>query len=211
MMKTAKQLTMADIIGLAKTVDKKTWVTAGVTAVGLMLLWFVMIGPAWIERPALRREIHEMTTQINQVNILNQKRPILEQNLKVYGDVLAKTKERVYTFEGIGLLLGQISKLADESRVEVLASRPQLEKVIYAAPYNAKYAASGYEFTVQGGYHDLGKLAGRIESYDKLLRIQRLQITSSEKSPERHKAELRLLAITVAPPAPVTKAANAKK
>ena len=216
-MKAVKQMTLADIIEFAKSVDKKTWVTVAVSAVGIMLLWFVLIGPAWIERPALRREVQEMTKQIIQVNALNEKRPLLEGDLKAYNELLAKTKDRLFTSDGIGLLLGQVSKLADESRVDVLASRPQNDKLAYAAPYNAKYAANGYEFTVQGGYHELGQLVGRIESYDKLLRIQRLQISGSEKNQERHQAELRVLAFTVAPPLPPakatkgTKAPNAKK
>ena len=212
-MKPLKQLTMAEVIGFVKRVDKKTWVTVAVTVVGVMLLWVVLIYPAWIERPALRREIQEMTKQIIQVNTLNEKRPVLEENLKVYEDVLGKTKERLFTSEGIGLLLGQVSKLADESHVEVLSSQPLDEKITYGAPYNAKYSANGYEFTVQGGYHDLGRLVGRIESYDKLLRIQQFQINPSDKAMERHRAELRILAFTVAPPLPVTvkKASNAKK
>ncbi len=218
-MKPAKALSMATIIGFAKNADKKTWMVLAAATVGVILLWFGLIGPAWVERPVLRREIQDMTKLMIQVNALNEKRPILERNQKVYADIIANARGRLFTNEGIGMLLGQVSKLADDSHVEVLASRPQEGNVIYAVPYDERYSASGYEFTVQGRYHDLGKLAGRIESYDKLLRIQLFRISSSEKNPERQRTELKVLAITAAPPRPPAatkskksaKASNAKK
>lgn len=210
-MTAGKTLTMADIMAFVKSVDKKTWMRAAAITAGVLVLWFFVIWPAWFERPALRREIQTMTNQIRQVTALNQKRPTLEKNLKDYNDVITSAKGRLFTTEEIGLLLGQISKMADESKVEVISSKPQNEKITYAPPYNAKYSARACDFSLLGGYHELGKFISRLESYGKLLRIQSLYIRPSDKNPEQHAADLRVLAITVAPPLPPVKVTNAKK
>jgi Tfp pilus assembly protein PilO len=73
----------------------------------------------------------------------------------------------------------------------------------FPAPYGNFYKPSGYEFSVQGGYHDLAHLASRIEGHEKLLRIQSFRIVTSGKSPERHITGLKLWAFVVPPPAAV--------
>ncbi len=209
-MKIPDQLAKSQIIEFVKHVDKKTWAMwAIISAAALLILIFLVI-PAWVERPLLRRDIENMQALIRQVNALSQKRPVWEENQKLFGALIDKTKGRVFTTEDLGLLLGQISKMASESRVDVLASKPMNEKETFAAAYAAKYQPSGYDFTVQGGYHDLGMLISRLEEYDKLLRVQNLQIVSSDKSPERHICGLKLWAIVTPPPAPVKKSAGAK-
>ena len=212
-MKPIKQWSSADIIAFARSVDKKTWgiILAGVLGV-LIFIIFIII-PAWIERPLLRHEIQKMQTQINQVNALNEKRKAWEEDQKVFGALIEKTQARVLTAQDMGSLLGIVSKMADESRVDLLSSKPQDEKTIFPAPYHLKYQPSGYEFSFQGGYHDLGNFMSRIESSEKLLTVRSFSIESAEKTPDRQIAGLRLWAILKAPPviAPAVGVGHAKK
>ena len=97
---------------------------------------------AWIERPVLRRDIQAMEAQIRQVNSLNQKRQGWEKDLKAYGPFIENIQKSVFTDENVGMLLGQISRLARESRVDVLASKPLAEKAVFQAPYHLKYQPS---------------------------------------------------------------------
>lgn len=212
-------LPFADVIAFLKSVDKKVWVTILLCVTGFLLLVVFLVIPAWIERPLLRRDIQSMETQIRLVNDLNKKRPGWEEDRKVFGSLIESTRARVFTVEDMGILLGSVSKMASESRVDVLASKPLTEKTVFAAPYHLKYQPCGYEFTVQGRYHDLGNLASRIEGHEKLLRIQSLEIVPAEKTPDRQIANLKLWAIMktlpqAAPPAKaksVAKAKNVKK
>jgi Tfp pilus assembly protein PilO len=212
-------LLFADVIAFLKSVDKKTWVTVlSCGAVSLLLIVFLVI-PAWIVRPRLRRDIQSMEIQIRSINDLNKKRPGWEEDRKVLGSLIESTRARVFTVEEMDMLLGSVSKRATESRVDVLTSKPLTEKTVFASPYNLIYQPRGYEFTVQGRYHDLGNLASRIEGHDKLLRIQSLAIVPAEKAPDRHIATFKLWAILKAPPQValpakpkmVAKAKNAKK
>lgn len=212
-MKPLSQWTFAQAIALVKSVDKKTWITVLSSAVGFLLVVVFLIVPAWIERPMLRRDIQSMEAQILQVNALSQQRQGWEENQKLFGSLIEKTQARAFTAEDMGLLLGQVSRMADASGVDVMASRPSNVRTAFAAPYNLKYQPSGYEFTMQGGYHELGELASRIETHKKLLRIRSIEIVPVEKMPERHIAELRLWAIMAAPKtvAPSKGASHAKK
>lgn len=213
-MKPIKEWKKEDLIDFLKTVDKKTWGIIAGSIVGIVIAWTFVIGPAWFDRPSLRREMQGMESQIQQVKTLNEKRPTLEADKRLYEEMIDKAKSCLFKAEESGLLLGQISKLANESRVEVIASKPRGGEVTaFPAPYDLKYQAKGYDFTVQGGYHELGTLMSRIESFNKLLRIQNLWITPAEATPDKHIAEIRLLAIAEAPPAVAEKGkkANAKK
>lgn len=215
-MKPLNKWNSADIIEFAKGVDKKTWGKVVSGAVAFFLILFFLVIPAWIDRPLLRRDIQSMEAQIRQVNVLNQKRIIWEKNEKIFSALIEQTRERLFTAESLGVLLGQVSKMANESRVEVLASKPSTEKSVFRAPYHLRYQPSGYEFTLQGGYHDLARLVDRAESSKKLLRVQCIQIVPSKKTPDRQIAELKLWAIlsvspTVTPSAVPGGANSAKK
>jgi len=204
-MKPLSQWSSADIIGIVKGVDKKTWVTILVGGVVSLVLLVFLVIPAWIERPLLRQKMKTMEAQIRQVNALSQKRRVWEENQKIFGSLISETQSRVFTPAEMGLLLGHISKMASESHVDVMASKPLEEKNAFAAPYHLKYQPSGYEFTVQGGYHDLGALASRIEGDEKLLRIRSIEISPLDKDSSRQVAQLKLWAILAAtPPSPVS-------
>ena len=213
-MKPLNHWTTGEIIEIIKRVDKKTWSVIGSTSVISLLVLVFFIIPAWIERPMLRRDILSMEAQIRQVNALSQKRLQWEENQKVFGALIEKTKTRLFTAEDLSVLLGLVSKMGSESRVEVLASKPTDEKKLFQAPYHLQYQPSGYEFTLQGGYHSLASMVDLIESHEKLLRIQAFQIVPSEVAQDRHVAEMKLWAILKAPPqaaAPAVGAKNVKK
>ena len=210
-MKSLKSLPLANVFSFLGSLDRKTWLIIFCGIVLFVLILFFLIIPAWVERPALRRDIQSMSAQIRQVTELNKKRGQWEEDQKVFAALLERTRARVFTDEDMGLLLGLVSKMASESRVDLLASKPMTEKAVFAAPYHLKYKPSGYEFSVQGGYHDLGVFVSRIEGHEKLLRIHGLEIIPTEKTPERHIANLTLWAIIKAPPPPPAPAKKAPK
>lgn len=213
MMKPLKEWKPEDVKTFLKNVDKKTWLIVLSCAVGLLVTVVFLVIPAWFERPSLRRDIQAMEAQIRQVATLNQKRQGWDENQKVYGPFIEKVQKRVFTDESIGVLLGQFSRMARESRVDVLASKPFSEKTVFQAPFYLKYQPVGYEFTVQGGYHDLGSLISRIETHEKLLRVQSIEITPSEKDSGRQLASVKIWAISKPSQAamPAAGAVNAKR
>ncbi len=207
-MKPLNQFNYAQVLAFLKTVDRRTWIIILSSVVGSLLLLVFLVIPAWVERPLLRRDIESMEGQIRQVHALNQKRAGWEENQKVFGALIEDAQKRIFTETDMGLLLGQASKFAGESRVDVLASKPLVIKATYPSPFDVKYQPSGYEFTMQGSYHDLGMLVSRIESHEKLLRVQSIEIKPDDKTPGRHVADLQLWAIMKASPEAIAKAAK---
>ncbi|MFH0984590.1 MAG: type 4a pilus biogenesis protein PilO [Candidatus Omnitrophota bacterium] len=210
-MKPIKALPMANVVAFLRSFDKQTWLIIVLgTGIFLLSLFFLAI-PAWIERPALRRDIQSMSGQIRQVNELNKNRARWEEDRKMFSALIETTRARVFSKEDMELLLGLVSKMASEARVDVLASKPLTEKAVFGAPYHLQYQPNGYEFSVQGGYHHLGDFLSRIEAHDKLLRVRSLEIIPAEKTPDRHIANLTLWAIIKAPPPPPPPAKKAPK
>ena len=195
-MKPIRQWTKQDLIGFVKGVDKKTWGMVGGGIAGIALLWFFFIAPAWIERPRLSGSIREMDAQLRQYQVLNQRRLRLEEDMKVFTKLFDETKARLYKEGDIALLLGQVAKLASDSKVDMIASKPKSETVVFPKPYGDRYQTVSYDFTMQGGYHQIGKLAAALESHPKLIRIQKIQIVPDKDKTERHVVQFEIAAIS---------------
>lgn len=187
-------------ITFIKSVDKKKWMIVLSSVAAFVLVIILLVIPAWISRPLLRREIQSTEAQVRQVYALSQKQQVWKEDQRIFGSLIEETQKRFFSEESLGVLLGQISKMANESHVDVLTSKPLTEKAAFAAPYNSKYQPSGYELTVQGGYHDLGAFVSRIETHERLLRIQSIEIMPEKKTPDRHIATLKIWAIQKALP-----------
>jgi Tfp pilus assembly protein PilO len=203
-MKPIPKFNKEELIKLLKSVDKKTWIGIAVGIVSVSFLWFVLIVPAWIERPELWRQIQNMDAQMRQVNALKQKQPVWEENRKQYAQIIESTKASFYREVELSLLLGQISKLAAESSVEVIASKPLSEAVKFPKPFQDRLQAASYDFVMQGDYHALAKFASGVESFSRPLRIQMIHIVPATDNPERHIATFDIFAIAEKPVSPVT-------
>lgn len=205
------------IIEFIKNVDKKTWMVVMIGTVTAVLLWALLIQPAWFERPRLRHEIQTMDTQMRQFKELSQKRTVWENDEKIFSRLIQDTKARVYKEGESALLLGQVSKIAEAAHVEVIASKPRSEKVVFPEPYQERFQAINYDLTMRGGYHALGRLTEGIETQPKLLRIQVIQIVPVSDNPESQIAQFCLSAISEAnastadPGKKVEKTTNAAK
>lgn len=202
------QKTLGEMSKWFRGLDKKSKIVISTSTVIFFLFVFFVVIPAWITRPVLQRAIQKMESKIRQVNELNQKKIIWGEDQVIFNDAIQKAKSSLFKAEEIGLLLGKISRLANEASVDVLSSKPSQETVAYPAPYNSQYEPHNYEFTLSGSYHQVGHLVSLIESYERLLRIQNIKIQPSEESAEKQTVAMKVAAIsvpTIKPPIEKTK------
>lgn len=213
-MKPLNQITKQDLIDFLKSVDKKTWAMIAGGIAASAVLWVVFIGPAWIGRHQLRNEMQNMDAQLRQYDLLNKKRLELEKNKNDLTKLFEDVKARLYKEGDIALLLGQVSKVASDAKVDMIASRPKAESASFPAPYDSIYQPVRYDFTMQGGYHQMGKFCSYLELFPKLLRIQKIHILSSTDDPTRHIAEFEIMAVmekVAVPEQPAKAKANARE
>ena len=195
-MKPIQQWTSADILELVKKVDKKTWVTISVVAgLGILILAFV-VWPAWVTRFKIRAELSVVENQMRTVSTLEKRKPEWDRNKSVYQKFIQDAKARLYTSGEVSLLLGQISKLAKDSKVSIVASKPKDFVGEFPKPFNEQYQGNLYDFTVEGGYHDLGGFMGRIENNPKLLQIQIFELKPNDQSPKSQLVSISLSAVS---------------
>jgi hypothetical protein len=177
-MKPINEWTVSDILSYLKSVDKKTWIMIGVATFVTLLFGLLVFGPAWIARPKVIREIQLLKGRIVTVETLKRKKSEMLQNQEHYESLIKGVKERLFKPGETAFLLGMISKLAEESKVSIVASKPMEYDGKFPAPFNTRYAGSLFEFSLEGDYHSLGNFVSRIESHEKVLRIQSFSMTA---------------------------------
>ncbi len=179
-----------------KSVDKKTGALYGsLLLFGVLFLYF-MVWPAWFIRPGLRTKIKVLKGKMSTAETLLKKKPELLRRREEYLEFIGQVKTRVYGPGESSLLLGPISKLAEESLVTIAASQPKTVDGKFPAPFDTQYEGTLYEFNVEGGYHELGRFVSLIESNTKLLRVQSFQLKPRDEDPKRHGASLTLSAVS---------------
>ena len=196
-MKPIQQWKINDITDFLKGVDKKTWVKAGLISGTLLLVFVLILWPAWFERPQVRSQIKTVKARVQSLEVLRQRKPEWARNKTDYARYIEQIKGRLYMSDEVSLLLGEISKLADRAGVSIIASKPQNADVKFPAPFDQRYDAKLYDFTVEGGYHALGAFVSKLESYPKLLRVETFHLTPREDTPKAHLADIQLLVVSM--------------
>lgn len=193
-MKPFYQWTGEDLVFFLKSVDKKTWIKVGIGAAIFTVIFVVFIWPAWFSRVEVKNKIKGIETQIIRLQTLRRKEKGWMQDKEDYQNFIQEVKERLHAATETSLLLGLISKLASQSDVSIIASRPHNTSPEFPKPFDAVYEAHLYDFTVEGGYHEMGEFISRIESNPKILQIQLFHMNPREKNPGVHIANLTISA-----------------
>lgn len=199
-MKPLSQMTTQDLIALAKSIDKATWIKIGVGLLVALVLGYLFVIPAWIKRPALKTQIAAVQGQIVQLQTLRRNKTAWTQDKEASLKYMKEVKDRLYFPGESALLLGKISKLADESQIKIVASTPHDAKTEFPKPFDTKYKADYFDFTVEGGYHQIAEFVSRIESYEKILRVESFTVTPQDKITDRHVVNLTLSAVSYKEP-----------
>ena len=196
-MKNLSQITQQEIIDFLKEVDKKTWIRIGIgTGIGLLLIVFV-IWPAWFKRPQVRSQMKALEGQIMVTQALFLKKPQLLKNKVEYAQFISQAKSRLYSPGESSLLLGAISKLAVESNVSVVASMPKDSGAKFPTPFDKAYEGNMYDFSLEGGYHNLGQFISKVESNGKLLRVETFSVKYRPENPTSHLSEISMSAVSL--------------
>ena len=195
-MRPLNQWTATDLADFAKKVDKTTWIKAGIGVAVAGVVFIFFIWPAWFERGRVLGQIRAIQDQVATLQMLTSKREEWLRSQTDFKKFIQDTKDHLFQTSETSLLLGAISKLADESKVAIIASRPKDATEEIPKPFDQQYKANLFDFTVEGGYHAVATFVSRIESHPKLLRIQVCQLKPSEKTPEAHLADMTLSAMS---------------
>ncbi len=193
-MKPVTQWTARDIVAFIQSFDMRTRILAA-TGLAFMIIFTVFIAlPAWVDRPAIIEKIKTIQLQRMSYQNLVRIKPQMIEERKRAAEYIQRAKDRLYSSQEASLLLGAISRLAKETRVTILSSKPKELENVFPAPFNDQYQAFIYDFTVEGAYHDIGRFVSKIESNPKLLRIQRIRILPKDATSNIQTADLELSA-----------------
>ncbi len=195
-LESLKSLDKEKIIDFLKNVDKKTWIKIGISAAVALLFIIIIVWPAWITRIEVHNKIRALEGQILTTQALFNKKPMLVRNKQEYSAYSTSAKKRIYPPGESSLLLGVISKMAEDTKVAIVASKPKAFEATFPPTFKQQYEGSAYDFTVEGGYHDLAKFISRIESNTKLLRVELFHVIPREETPKSHLADISFSAVS---------------
>lgn len=195
-LKPLSQMTTADLIEIAKKIDKPTWIKIGIGAAIALVFSVVIVWPAWFQGAKVKGEIAVIESQIVRLQTLKRNEKMWLQNKEDYTKYIKEVKARLFSPGEASLLLGRIAKLADESKVSIISSSPRDGKVEFPKPFDDSFKADLYDFTVEGGYHEMAHFINRIESYPQILRVELFQLSPNEDVPGKHLAEITLSAVS---------------
>ena len=196
MKKPLRQWSGADFLEFAKSVDKFTWIKTVIVGTIFGVLLIFVVWPAWVVRMEMRSRMKTIQSSISASENLSKKQTELTKNKEEYLKYIQDTKNRLYTHDEISFLLGAVSKLAQESHVSIVSSHPREFEGKFPAPFDDQYETKLFDFIVEGKYHDLGEMVGRLELNPKILRIQSFGIKPNETSAEKHIGEFTLSVVS---------------
>lgn len=177
-MKPLNQLTAQEIVEYFKKVDRKTWIKIACAIVVALIVIVGFIWPAWVTRLELRNKIKMTQGQILAMGSLSQNKPKLLKSKEDYSAFIKTSKDSLFRPGEAALLLGTIAKFANDSKVNLVASNPKEYRDKFAAPFDGLYEGFLYDFTLEGGYHDLAEFIAKIETNPRLLRIEEFHLAS---------------------------------
>ena len=195
-MKPLNQITKEDVLNFIKSIDKKTWIKIGIIAVAAVIVFTFVFLPAWITRLEIRKKLKDLENQKAITQNLLLKQPELIKNKENFYKFSVEVKNKLYQPEETSLLLGVISKLAQDSKVSIVASNPRKFEGKFPPPFDTQYEANAYDFTVEGGFHNLADFVSKIENNPKVLRIQTFLVLPQDKNYEKHTASLSLTVVS---------------
>jgi hypothetical protein len=187
--KPLNQMTSADVIAMVKGVDKKTLIKIGAGAAGFLIVSIFFVWPAWITRLEVRQQVNDLKNQVTMTQNLLRRKPQLLQDKDKYIKFSQEVKSRMFQPGEASLLLGIVSKMAQESKVSIVSSNPKAFGVKFPPPFDVQYVASAYDFTVEGGFHEFGEFISKLENYSKVLRVQTFHIMPQDKQDKEEKGD----------------------
>lgn len=191
-----KTLDLNTVVASAKEVHRKVWFIVAGSVFIFIILFVFLISPAWFQRPALKKKVLDVETQTIRLKALLPRRPELfkqKEELQLFIDDFQK---RLFREDEMAFLLGRISKVANESQVELLSSQPMERSEAFPAPYGDKYKKFIYLVTVEGGYHQIADLVSRLESNAQYFQIQSLSIYPQASAVGKQVADIKLMAVS---------------
>ncbi len=189
-------LKVSDIVAAVKEWDRQTWIYVGSGTVIFLLFFAFLFVPAWCKRPVLNKQCAEASAQMARLKVLNAKKPQLEAQKKEIQELMTGFQAKLFSNEEASLLLGKLSKLAQDAQVDLLSSHPVEGSEPFPAPYSSKYSKYVYQITVEAPYHSLGALVGLIEAYPRYLQVQSLDIVPQVNKQGRLVADIKIMAVS---------------
>ena len=199
-MNSADFASFFEVFDHLKLLKKGDWIKIGiVTCIAAIFLVFIA-WPAWGGRLDLQGKIKGLEGREISFETMRKSKPKMIAERQSASELIRRAKEQIHSAAEASLILGSVSKLANEAEVIIISSNPRDSESKFPAPFSQNYYVCNYDFNVEGKFHDIGKFISLVENSPKLLKITHCKITLRDQTdkdafPALENVELTLSAI----------------
>ncbi len=180
-----------------KDIKKGDWIKIAIIAVLASVFIIFIAWPAWMGRMDDKGRIMTIRGRLTNFDTLKRAKSKMMEERKNASEFIQNAKSKMLTASEASLMLGAISKLANEAGVTIIASSPRESERQFPPPYNQFYQASFYDVAVEGGYHQIGKFVHLIETNPKSLKIDRFHIAPKSTDRKEGNPGVEIVEITI--------------
>jgi type IV pilus assembly protein PilO len=177
-------------VQLGKSKREKTLLTWLVVAVFVVAYFHFLIRPVMLEMgellpkvATLRRDLAYARDLIANKSVIIRQRDRLRETMDEYEKILPRERE-------IPKLLENLSSIAGEFGVKIVGVRPIGRKEYEPKTAGEIYQEIPIEVVAVSGYHALGKFLEKLETGERFIMINDLEITANDDNMARHNITL---------------------
>lgn len=168
--------------------DQKQKLILGILlgAIVLVLYYYLLIQPQFRrlgelfpQVKELRQELKSLKNETGRISLLRDQSERLNSRMEQYQKAIPAESD-------VAPLLAYLSAEAKASRVTLSGMEPKTGQVTAGNPFQETLLV----LHARGGYHALGLFLNRLETGERLMRVDRFEIVSNQQTPREHQMEL---------------------
>lgn len=149
---------------------KEVWSGRKKTVIRIAILFFaIILANKVIYQPQVRK-IKMLEDQI----VGEKEKNKLADEINELGNKINSYRQKISTPGDISLVINEVFKIAKDMKIEIVSLQPQQTEE------ETLYVRLPLKVVIEAGYHELGRFLSRIESSEKFIKVDNLQISTAE-------------------------------
>ena len=179
---------------------QKLYILFGIIGAAVLVVYYnLLLRPLFTAFIANNREFYAIKRSVKSARALIANEERIRKQYENFKSRSEELENRLFSQDEISSLLQDFSGIADFSGVKILKIKPLelLDDVYENETGQGLYSKLPILIEARAGYHQLGVFINRIESMEKVIRIDGLDIRGNPREPRHHEISLRLVTYVI--------------
>ncbi len=179
---------MMDLSCLNKEQKQKLVLGILMGATVLVLYYYLLLQPKFRQLGALFPQVRELRQELTSLKKEGERIDLLREQSERLDQQMRKYQKAIPMESDLAPLLAYLSEEAKSSRVTLTGMEPKIGQTTAGSAFRETLLI----LQTEGGYHALGLFLDRLETGERLIRVDRFELVSNKKTPREHQMTLEL-------------------